>query len=203
MPNNPSAGLKLLITAFFLLITACAQDTPKDPLTMRICDENGCADRPKNYATVDPANTPQAAEDIKIRALEQMTANDPRAAYDLALRFFRGDGVRQDSYLAIKWMRDAAEKGNFDAQKALGRLYLTGLGEMGADPGEAERWLSMTASKGDKEAAQLLSQASAAKQANQAGYQVYDRWRRSFTDSWLYGYRYNWYWGSGRWSLYR
>ena len=38
------------------------------------------------------------------------------------------------------------------AAQALGRFYLVGLEEMGADPGEAERWLMMAADKGDKEA---------------------------------------------------
>ena len=55
-------------------------------------------------------------------ALEAMAAKDPRAAYDLGLRFFRGDGVKKDSYLAIKWMRDAGERGDFKAAQALGRL---------------------------------------------------------------------------------
>jgi TPR repeat protein len=199
MPTHLSAGLKSLIAIAPLLIVACAHQEVKAPETMRICDENGCADRPKNYATFDPANTPQAAEDVKIRALEKMAANDPRAAYDLALRFFRGDGVRQDSYLAIKWMRAAAEKGNFEAQKALGRLYLTGLSEMGADPGEAERWLSLTAGRGDKEAVALLREATAARQSEQAQYTWNKRWQSTFYNNWYSGYRYNWYWGNNGW----
>jgi TPR repeat protein len=59
---------------------------------------------------------------------------DPRAAYDLGLKYFRGDGLRQDSYPALKWMREAAEHGNLKAQKVIGRVYLTGLEEMGPDP---------------------------------------------------------------------
>jgi TPR repeat protein len=85
---------------------------------------------------------------------------DPRAAYDLGLRYFRGDGVRQDSYQALKWMRDAAERGYLKAQTAVGRLYLMGLEEMGSDPAEAEKWLSIAAGRGDKEAKTLLAQAT-------------------------------------------
>ncbi len=203
MSTHLNTSLRRLFVITPLLLIACAQETPKLLETMRICDENGCTDRAKNYATFDTNNSKHAAEDDKIKVLEQIAANDSRAAFDLGLRFFRGDGVRQDGYLALKWMREAGEKGNFEAQKALGRLYLTGLGETGADPGEAERWLTMSVAKGDKEAAKLLQQASAARQSEQAQYQVYDRWRRSFADSWLYGYRYNWYWGAGSWSLYR
>lgn len=203
MSNTPLSTIKVLPAIITLFLAACANNPPPAPQTMRVCDQNGCVDRPKNYATLDTVNTPEAAEDTKIKELEKIAAGDPRAAYDLGLRFFRGDGVRQDSYLAIKWMREAAEKGNFAAQKALGRLYLTGVGETGSDPGEAERWLSMTASKGDQEAKQLLKIATEARQANQAEFQVHDRWRRSIYDSWAIGYRYNWYWGNtGRWLLY-
>jgi TPR repeat protein len=69
-------------------------------------------------------------------------------------------------------MRDAAERGNLKAQMALGRLYLTGLEEMGADPGEAEKWLSITSSKGDKEAADLLKDATKARRSKQARHQL-------------------------------
>jgi len=101
-----------------------------------------------NTADLDALNDePNVNPGGKTAALEELAAHDPRAPYDLALRFFRGDGVRQDSCRSIKWMRDAAERGELNAQKALGRLYLTGLGEMGSDPGEAEKWLSITASR--------------------------------------------------------
>jgi TPR repeat protein len=110
--------------------------------------------------------------------------------------------VRQDSYRSIKWMRDAAERGLFDAQKALGRLYLTGLAEMGADPGEAEKWLTMTASRGDKEASKLLREAAAARQSQQAEYRFYSRWRSTFNTYWYSGYGYNSYWRGNRWYWY-
>ncbi|HHT8990295.1 TPA: tetratricopeptide repeat protein, partial [Burkholderia cenocepacia] len=80
----------------------------------------------------------------------------PKAAYDLGLRYFRGDGVRQDSYQALKWMREAAERGDLNAQKALGSFYLFGLEEMGSDAREAEKWLSIAAGRGDKESKKLL-----------------------------------------------
>lgn len=186
-----------------LSITACAHQKEPPKETITICDSNGCAERPKNYASFDPANTPEEdAESRKIAALEELASHDPRAAYDLALRFFRGDGVRQDSYRSIKWMRDAAEKGHFEAQKALGRLYLTGLQEMGSDPGEAQKWLSITASRGDKEAKKLLREANAAHQSEQDRYEWNNRWRSIFYNSWYSGYRYNWYWRTGRWFLY-
>jgi TPR repeat protein len=68
----------------------------------------------------DTAAEQQAA---KLIALAE---KDPRAAYDLGLRYFRGDGVRQDSYQALKWMRDAAERGFLKAQTAVGRFLPDG-----------------------------------------------------------------------------
>ena len=184
-------------------LAACAhQEKQVQSQTIRICDENGCADRPKDYASFVPEPTMSSQEAAKIKALEDLAASDPRAAYDLALRLFRGDGVRQDVYRSIKWMREAGEKGDFNAQKALGRLYLTGLGEMGSDPGEAEKWLSMTASRGDKEAQTLLKEAVKARQSTQADYEWRRRWQPVFYNYWHSGYRYNWYWGTGRWYLY-
>jgi TPR repeat protein len=186
-----------------LVLTACAQDQPVKKDTITICDSNGCAERPKNYASYNPeANLPDNDPDGRIAALENLAKADPRAAYDLALRLFRGDGVKQDSYRSIKWMRDAAERGHFGAQKAMGRLYLTGLGEMGSDPGEAEKWLTICASKGDKEAAKLLKEAQYARQSEQAQWKMMNRWRSIFNTYWYSGYGYNSYWRSNAWYWY-
>jgi TPR repeat protein len=158
---------QLCLSLLLVSSAAFAQDT------IRICDASGCSDRPRNSATFEAelAAQPDPAQDPKLLALEAMAAKDPRAAYDLGLRFFRGDGVKKDGYLAIKWMRDAGERGDFKAAQALGRFYLFGLEEMGPDPGEAERWLMMAADKGDKEAKKLLTQARKAKAEAQSDYQ--------------------------------
>jgi uncharacterized protein len=193
---------KSLIVISLLCLTACAQQQPQKQ-TMRLCDASGCADRPHDYASFDPEKNAQEDDPGgKIAALEGLAKNDPRAAYDLALRLFRGDGIKQDSYKALTWMRDAAERGDFDAQKALGRVYLTGLGEMGADYGEAQKWLNITASRGDKEALGLLQEANAARKSELDEYRWYSRQRSFFYNYWHSGYRYHWYWGNGGWGLY-
>jgi uncharacterized protein len=173
--------------------------------TIRICDSSGCSDRPRNSATFEAelAAKVDPAADAKLAALEAMAAKDPRAAYDLGLRFFRGDGVRKDSYLAIKWMRDAGERGDLKAAQALGRFYLVGLEEMGSDPAEAERWLLMAADKGDKEAKKMLEQARKAKKEAQADH----KWREDVRKNgwfvgWYSGYAYRSYWRDGRWWFY-
>lgn len=185
-----------------LLLVSCgvfAQDT------VRICDASGCSDRPRNTANFESELAAQAdpVADAKVASLEAMAEKDPRAAYDLGLRYFRGDGVRKDSYLAIKWMRDAGERGDFKAAQALGRFYLVGVEEMGADPAEAERWLMMAADKGDKEAKKMLVQARKAKKEAQADYQWRDDVRKNgWFVGWYSGYAYRSYWRNGRWWFY-
>ncbi len=203
MQNRRLAFNQLLVILIALGISACAKDKSIQKNTVSICDESGCAERPKNYASFNPETAlPDNDPGGKIAALEELAKNDPRAAYDLGLRLFRGDGVKQDSYRSIKWMREAAEKGHFGAQKALGRLYLTGLGELGSDPGEAEKWLTICASKGDKEAAKLLKEATVARQSEQAEYQWLNRWRSIFNTYWYSGYGYNSYWRGNGWYWY-
>lgn len=202
--QNIRLAIKLLMISLVISgIAACASKHPSPKNTITLCDDQGCAERPKNYSTYNAqAALPDNDPGGKIAALEELAKNDPRAAYDLALRLFRGDGVKQDSYRSIKWMREAAENGNFNAQKALGRLYLTGLGEMGSDPGEAEKWLTICASKGDKEAAQLLKEATVARQSEQAEYQWLMRWRSVFNTYWYSGYNYYSYWRGNSWYWY-
>jgi len=203
MQNRSLALKKMMVSLFLIGITACAKDEPIKKDTFTICDSSGCAERPKNYASYDPEkNLPDNDPGGKIAALEELAKKDPRASYDLALRLYRGDGVRQDSYRSIKWMRDAAERGNFNAQKALGRLYLTGLGELGSDPGEAEKWLTICASKGDKEAAKLLTEATVARQSEQAEWKWLNRWRSVFNTYWYSGYGYSSYWRGNQWNWY-
>lgn len=171
--------------------------------TIRICDETGCSDRPRDYSTFDPAADDHPEETRRIEALTSLARKDPGAAYDLGLRFFRGDGVRQDSYAALKWMRDAAERGDLEAQLAVGRFYLMGLEEMGSDPAEAEKWLSIAAGRGDKEAKKLLAEARKARRDEAA----YHRWVGTYRPYW-YGYwsthyPYRWVWRHGGWQYYR
>ena len=177
-----------------LLAVTCIGALAQTPLaTVRICDDSGCSDRPRNSSTFDPNAGVDLQAQQRINALESIAAKDPRAAYDLGLRFFRGDDVKQDSYSALRWMRDAAERGDTRAQLAVGKLYLMGLEEMGADPAEAEKWLSMAAGRGNKEARSLVGQAQAAK----ADDRRYNEWRQANRNTWYGG----WYGGYGYYTL--
>jgi uncharacterized protein len=190
--------MKQLVTA--CLFAACLSVQAQAPATtVRICDNTGCSDRPSNSSTLDAQVNGDSAAEHRIAALEAFAAKDPRAAYDLGLRFFRGDGVRQDSYLALKWMRDAAERGELRAQLAVGRFYLMGLEEMGSDPAEAEKWLSMAAGRGNREAKNLLAKAQALKN-DERGYYAWRQENRKVWYGWWYtGYTYYAYWGPNGW----
>ena len=183
----------ILLLAFGL---AQAQTGEK---TIRICDDSGCSDRPRSSATFDPSRDDNPEQTRRVAALEAIARQDPRAAYDLGLRFFRGDGVPQNGYLALKWMREAGERGVLPAQAALGRFYLAGLQEMGPDPAEAERWLSLAADRGDQESAKLLLDARKAKQDEQALYRWREAHRKDWLGWWSSGHPYYWTWGTAGW----
>lgn len=185
---------------FGTVLFGCAESSSQK--TMRIHDSTGFHEVPSDYQSYDPATAVPAEDEARIAALEDLANKDPKAAYDLGLRYFRGDGVRQDSYQAIQWMRHAAEHGDLNAQKALGRLYLTGLEEMGSDPQEAEKWLTIAAGRGDKESGKLLKQASAAKKDEQAYYRWRTEWQPRFYRYWYHDYPYRYYWRYGHWYYY-
>jgi len=189
---------RLLLPLLLASSAVFAQDAVP---TVRICDSSGCSDRPRDSASFQPEATDPVAEQ-RLLSLTEIARDDPRAAYDLGLRYFRGDGVRKDSYLALKWMRDAGERGDLKAQQALGRFYLVGLEEMGSDPMEAERWLSMAADRGDKESKKLLIEARAAKKNEQQLYQWRETYRKTWSGGWYSGYAYRSYWRAGRWYFY-
>ncbi|MFT3718691.1 tetratricopeptide repeat protein [Pseudorhodoferax sp.] len=195
--------IRPLLPLAALVLAACAQTpppAPDRPAMIRICDDTGCSDRPRNSATFDATRDDNPAQTRRMAALADLAGKDPRAAYDLGLRYFRGDSVPQNSYQALQWMRSAGERGHPQAQMALGRFYLTGLEEMGPDPQEAEKWLSMAAGRGDKEAARLLAEASAAKKKNQDDYQLWvTRQREAGYGFWYSGYPYYWDWGPQGW----
>ena len=182
-----------------LSAAACAQ-TQESQLsrspTVRLCNGNACTDQDRRVAAFTPAGPTES--DRRMQALEEKAQGNPNAAYDLGLRLLRGDGVERNSYQALEWMRKAADNGYVQAQLALGRIYLMGFEEMGADLAEAEAWLTRAAATGNKEAAALIPQAQAAKKDEQTLYQVREAYRKSWY-AWYSGYPYYWVWGPSGW----
>jgi TPR repeat protein len=182
-------------------LAACQQTTAGD--TVVICDSAGCREQPRSLQTYDPASAvpPDDPRGI-LPALEREAARDPRAAFDLGMRYMRGDGLRRRPHKALEWMRDAAGRGDLRAQAALGRLYLTGLEEMGPDYREAESWLSRAAAGGHAESARLLEEARARRAAEPEWEDQVERWRRSYTAPYWYRSRYYGYWRGGSYAYY-
>lgn len=197
------------VVALSALLGACAtspNEGIRSPATVRVCTpDGGCVDQPRSQITTEALAPDSPAEQqaaARIAALEEKAAQDPRAAFDLALRFFRADGVKRDSYRAVSWMQKAAEQGQVDAQLALGRLYLSGFEEMGSDPAAAESWLSAAAGQGNQEAKKLLAEAQKAKQEEAAYRRWVDSYRAAWLGYWWHGYRYYLHWTGTGWYFY-
>lgn len=153
-----------------LMLLAGAAQAQAPAKTIRICDASGCSERERSAASPKQGASSDLEADKRLAALVALADRDAKAAFDLGLRYLRGDGVVQNAFQALEWLRSAGERGELRAQSALGRLYLAGLEEMGPDPAEAERWLTMAAGRGDKEAAKLLPEAVAERKAERSAY---------------------------------
>jgi len=152
---------RFLVAALTCLLFAGCETAPQTG-TVTLCVDGVCGQAPSDTQSFDPASViPEADPDGRLAALAALAEADPAAAYDLGMRLFRGDGFARDPYGAMTWMRRAAEGGDTRAATALGRIYLTGLEEMGPDVREARSWLATAAARGDREAAALLKQAEA------------------------------------------
>lgn len=194
--------LAFLAPLTLAVLAGCAAQAPEAQVTVasdtiRMCDSSGCADVPRSTATFHGTPSDPEAE-RRLAALVDLGEKYPKAAYDLGLRYLRGDGVDRNSHQAIQWMRKAGERGHVEAQFALGRLYLMGFQEMGPDPAEAEVWLTMAAAKGHKDARKLLPEAAAAKKDERRLYQVRQEESKSWGD-WMSSTPYYWTWGNSGW----
>ena len=188
----------LTIAAALVLVAGCEVTEPQTDV-IEVCNSAGCVAQPSGVVTYDPGlAVPDPDPEDRLGGLIAAAEFDPRAAHDLGIRYMRGDGIRRNPWEGIKWMRNAAERGELRAQSALGRLYLTGLEETGPDYNEAEKWLNLAAGRGDREAATLLVEARAAR-ADEAAFQTQlDRWRQVYTANyWYRGPYYGYYSGGG------
>lgn len=73
-----------------------------------------------------------------------------------ALRYLNGDGVKRDTRRAIRLIRNAARKGDGDAEYLYGWVHLVGRG-VKRSPRKAEPWLRKAARKDHRHAQQYLA----------------------------------------------
>ena len=69
------------------------------------------------------------------------------AQFDLASKYYHGEGVLKDDKSAFKWFRKSAEQGDADAQFNLGLIYANGNG-VTRDHAEAANWYRKAADQG-------------------------------------------------------
>ncbi|MEO0760907.1 MAG: hypothetical protein AAFZ09_03730, partial [Pseudomonadota bacterium] len=123
------------LSALALLGLAGCQTTGAED-TVRICDSSGCFDAPRDYATFDPAaNAPDDDPNGILGGLIIEAEADPAAAFDLGRRYLEGDGIRENPWEGIKWLRDAGQNndGSGDNLYAASRI--------GIDPSNGEiKW---------------------------------------------------------------
>lgn len=172
----------VLFSVIIGLLWGCEGSAPTYS-TIRICDaDRGCSDQPSNYTTFDPSTAiPDPDPDGRLQVLSAMAEQSSRAAFDLGLRYLRGDGIVRNSWNGLKWLRTAGDRGDIRAQSLLGRMYLTGFEETGADYNEAQRWLSMAADQGDRKATVLLEEAESLRNDEDQFQTALRRWREAHT----------------------
>ncbi|HUS07756.1 MAG TPA: tetratricopeptide repeat protein [Bryobacteraceae bacterium] len=76
---------------------------------------------------------------------------DPKARFDVALMYEKGEVVSQNHKEALKWLKLAAGDGFAPAQLFLGLMYAAGSGVMQNYP-EALKWVHLAADQGDADA---------------------------------------------------
>ena len=143
---------KWVLGTCILLLVGCVEPAPSTE-TVEICDSSGCSERSSDSATFDPSQSvPDPDPEGRLPALVAAAEADPRAAFDLGIRYMRRRRHRAEQLASTRV--DCAMPASVVIcvrRRRWGRLYLTGLEEMGADYNEAQRWLSMAAARGDKE----------------------------------------------------
>lgn len=168
-----------VVAGALLAVAACSSERPE---TVRICRGANCAVESRDVATFRSEEAPSSVPDELER---DAAAGDADAQYRLGLRHLRGEGVRQDGFAALRWLRQAAESGDVRAQLALGRIYLAGYDTAGQDLGESDRWLTAAASQGDREAEKLQAEVHERQQERRDLAPAYWRARHR---GWGYGY---------------
>lgn len=82
---------------------------------------------------------------------QEIKTGDATAEYNLALMYYRGDGVEQNLTKSAELLESSAQKGYKRAIENVGRIYMQLL-----QFDKAKKWLQINANNGDKSAQELL-----------------------------------------------
>ena len=81
---------------------------------------------------------------------------DLEQQYKLALLYYAGSGVTRNNQLGSNWLKNAAEKGNLNAQYKMGYNHINGRYGFVKDQALAIKWLTLAANKGHRSAQSYL-----------------------------------------------
>ncbi len=84
-------------------------------------------------------------------SLQNVRADEADEAYKTGLKYYNGDGVKQDFIAAMEWFKKAADQGNAEAQCKIGSMYENGDG-VKQDFIAALEWFKKAADQGNAEA---------------------------------------------------
>ncbi len=91
--------------------------------------------------------TDDRVSEARVRERIAAERGDAIAQFNLALSYYRGQGVKQDYAKAVKWLYKAAEQGFVEAQYSLAGMYTHGLG-VPQDYAKAANWYRKAAEQG-------------------------------------------------------
>ena len=106
------------------------------------------------------SGTSATSSDPVAELLEKAAGGDAAAQFDLAVRYFRGDGVSRDYEEGAAWMLKGAEQGHAEAQHGLALVYAVGKG-VPKDFSETASWLRKAAEQRHADAQAMLGLAYA------------------------------------------
>lgn len=102
-----------------------------------------------------PNQSPGGKPDQPTAHTEKAKTEDATAQRELGLRYLKGQGVPQDSALALSWLTKAADSGDSAAQYEIGAIYDYGNG-VTRDSSIAEHWYRKAAEQGNPKAQNSL-----------------------------------------------
>jgi hypothetical protein len=117
------------------------------PVTPAAPEATPAPGEPVAAEPAEPAPAMTRIEKLKADA----EAGDPRAQFELGLRYAEGEGVKKNNKEAAKWMMLAAEQGLPPAQYRMGVMYERGLG-VPRDMKLAKTWYERAANAGNRKA---------------------------------------------------
>ena len=113
-------------------------------------------DRVQSYLpNVQPVSKDHSSIDHTPHSIPDNKPDEAEAQFNLAKRYFNGDGVPEDKSEAVFWYRKAAEQGFAKAQYNLGCCYYNGDG-VPVNKSEAVNWYRKAAEQGLAEAQNML-----------------------------------------------